>query len=237
MPTRNLRPVLLAAAAGAAAVGGYRLPSTALGSRRSREFFDVRVDIPEHDAVALTFDDGPHPEGTPQVLDLLGAANARATFFLVGEQVARFPELAAQIVGRGHQVAVHCYRHLNLARVSPWSTRADLDRAAQAIARATGAELRHHRPPYGILTVPALLHARRRGWETVLWRRDGQDWEAHATPESIAGRLLGAVRGGDVLLLHDADWYASPGSWRRTVGALELVLERLRDRGLRVAPL
>jgi len=71
----------------------------------------------------------------------------------------------------------------------------------------------------------------------VLWRRDGRDWRADATPESIASRLLGNVEGGDVLLLHDADWYASPRSWERTAAALEPVLERLERKGLRVAPL
>jgi hypothetical protein len=71
----------------------------------------------------------------------------------------------------------------------------------------------------------------------VLWRRDGRDWEAEATPRSIVRRLLGKARGGDVLLLHDADWYSASGSWRRTVDALALALEELRERGLRVVPL
>src|SRR5205085_5394555 len=145
----------------------------------------------------------------------------------------RFPGLAREIVAAGHEVAVHCFRHLNLMRRLPAETRDDLDRAAEAIRGATGAELRRYRPPYGILTLPALQHARRLGWETVLWRRDGRDWRADATSESIASRLLGKAQGGDVLLLHDADWYTSPRSWERTAGGLELVLERLRDRDLR----
>ncbi len=220
-----------------AVAAGYWLPSTALVSPLARRALGVRAHVAERDAVALTFDDGPHPEGTPRVLELLAGAGARATFFLVGEQVERRPRLAADIAAAGHEVGVHCYRHRNLMRLSPRATRADLDRAAAALADATGVEPRRYRPPYGILTSAALRHARRRGWETVLWRRDGRDWEADATPQSIARRLLGKARGGDVLLLHDADWYSAPGSWRRTVDALALTLEELRERGLRVVPL
>jgi len=197
----------------------------------------VRVELADPAAVALTFDDGPHPHGTPRVLELLAAARAPATFFLVGEQVERFPELARAIRAEGHEVALHCYRHVSLLRRGPAATRDDLERARRAIVAATGAEPRRYRPPYGILTAPALQHARQRGWEPVLWRRDGRDWRAAATPESIAIRLLGGLRGGEVLLLHDADWYASPRSWERTAAALELVLERLDQRGLRPAPL
>ncbi len=237
MTFRDLRHALRTGAAAAGGVAGYSLPSTALVFAPSRRHFGVTATIPDRSAVALTFDDGPHPEGTPRVLELLRAAEAPATFFLVGEQVERFPELAREIVAAGHEVAVHCFRHVNLMRRPPGATRDDLDRTAEAIGEATGAELRRYRPPYGILTFPALQHARRRGWETVLWRRAGRDWRADATPESIASRLLGKAQGGDVLLLHDADWYAAPRSWERTAAALELVLERLEEKGLRVARL
>jgi peptidoglycan/xylan/chitin deacetylase (PgdA/CDA1 family) len=231
------RRLPVAAAAALAGAAGYWLPSTALVFPPARRALGVRAHVDDRGAVALTFDDGPHPDGTPLVLELLARAGVRATFFLAGEQVERRPALAAEILAAGHETAVHCHRHRNLMRVTPRGTRDDLDRAASAIAGATGVEPRRYRPPYGILTAPALLHARRRGWETVLWRRDGRDWRADATPQSIADRLLGRARGGDVLLLHDADWYSASGSWRRTAAALELVLERLRERGLRVAPL
>lgn len=230
----------LAAAGAAAAVAGalgYWLPATALVLAPVRRAFGVRAQVSDRGAVALTFDDGPHPLGTPRVLELLARADVRATFFLAGEQVERFPALAAETVAAGHEVALHCFRHRNLMRIPPAATRRDLDRGAAAIAAATGVEPRRFRPPLGILTAPALRHARRRGWETVLWRRDGHDWAASATPESIAARLLDGVRGGDVLLLHDADWYSAEDSWRRTAAALELVLERLPERGLRIVRL
>src|ERR1019366_2981326 len=89
--------------------------------------------------LALTFDDGPHPRGTPAVLELLERAGVRATFYLVGEQVERRPSLAAEIVAAGHEVGIHGYRHTLLLRRRPGSLRDDLDRAAAVIGEASGA--------------------------------------------------------------------------------------------------
>jgi peptidoglycan/xylan/chitin deacetylase (PgdA/CDA1 family) len=168
------------------------------------------------------------------VLAVLERAGVHATFFLAGEQVERYPQLAAAVAAAGHQVGVHCLRHRNLMRLTPWQVRDDLRRAAEAIAAATGAEPRLYRPPYGILTTAALAVARAHAWRTILWTRAGSDWQARATAASIERRLLRRVRGGDVLLLHDADWYSSAGSWRRTAAALGPVLEGLAERGLSV---
>ena len=185
------------------------------------------------DAVALTFDDGPHPEGTPAVLEALDRAGARATFFLVGEQVERRPALAREIAAAGHRVALHGYRHRNLLRLPPQALAEDLDRAAELIAEATGAAPRLYRPPYGIFSPAGLVVARRRGLTPFLWSRWGRDWRARATPESIAAELTDRLEARDVLLLHDADFYSAEDSWRRTVAALPRVLERIEAEGLR----
>jgi len=186
---------------------------------------------------ALTFDDGPHPSGTPAVLSILAAAAVPATFFLVGEQVRRDPSLAREIVAAGHTVGLHCDRHRNLLRLSPRATRVDIDRAQAAIEDATGIAIGLYRPPYGALSLAALRLARARGWRTLLWSAWGRDWERRATPESIAARVTSGVGPGAVLLLHDGDAYSAPGSWGRTVAALPLVLDTLVGRGLRaVAP-
>jgi peptidoglycan/xylan/chitin deacetylase (PgdA/CDA1 family) len=174
--------------------------------------------------IAITFDDGPHPQGTPAVLRELERAGARATFFLVGEQVERDPALAAEIAAAGHEIAIHGYRHVLLLRRSPRALRADFEQAAEVIAGATGIESRLYRPPYGIFSAPALLLVRRLGWQPLLWSRWGRDWEAHITPEKIAALATRNLTGGDVVLLHDADHYSSAGSWRRTVAALPSIL-------------
>jgi peptidoglycan/xylan/chitin deacetylase (PgdA/CDA1 family) len=191
----------------------------------------------DHDGVALTFDDGPHPEGTPAVLDVLADAGATATFFLVGEQVERHPDVAAAIAAAGHGVALHGHRHRLLLVRSPGALARDLDHGAGTIAEATGTAPRHYRPPYGIFSPAGLAIARRRGWIPMLWSRWGRDWAARATPAGIAGRVTADLRAGDVLLLHDADHYSARDSWRRTVAALPRVLDQIGARGLHAVPL
>jgi len=176
---------------------------------------------------ALTFDDGPHPLGTPAVLEILAQREVPATFFLVGEQVRRNPHLARQILDAGHEIGLHCDRHRNLLRLTPRQVRVDLDRAQHTIEQATGAAIGCYRPPYGVLSGAALRLARRRGWRTLLWSHWGRDWEARATPQSITNHVTDGVGEGSLLLLHDADDYSAPDSWSRTVGALPLVLDRL----------
>jgi peptidoglycan/xylan/chitin deacetylase (PgdA/CDA1 family) len=195
---------------------------------------DRRVDSARH--VALTFDDGPHPEGTPAVLDALAEANATATFFLVGEQVALRPSLAREIVDRGHEVALHGHRHTLLLRRRVRELADDLDRAAAAIAEATGVAPTLYRPPYGVFSSGALAHVRARGWRPVLWSTWGRDWERRATAGSIARRATKGLRPSDVVLLHDSDAYSSVGSWRKTVAALPLVLDAVAALGVAAAP-
>jgi peptidoglycan/xylan/chitin deacetylase (PgdA/CDA1 family) len=220
-----------------ATAAGYWVPSAALVSARVGRLFGVRVTIERDDAVALTFDDGPHREGTPAILAALERAQARATFFLVGEQVERSPEVAAEVAAAGHEIGVHCQRHRNLMRLTPREVRDDLDRAADVIAKATDREVHVYRPPYGILTMAAVAYARKAGWEIVLWRRDGKDWDTRATPASIVARILRRLAPGDVILLHDADHYSAKESWRATAAALPLLLREFQQRGLETAPL
>jgi peptidoglycan/xylan/chitin deacetylase (PgdA/CDA1 family) len=171
------------------------------------------------------------------VLELLAGAGVSATFFLVGEQVQRNPSIAREIVAGGHDIGVHCQRHRNLLRLTPNQTRADIERAEAVIAEATGVAPAFYRPPYGVLNAAALRLARSRGWRTLLWSQWGRDWERRATAASIAALVTKGADHGSVLLLHDADDYSSPDSWRRTLAALPQVLSTLAERGLQpVAP-
>jgi peptidoglycan-N-acetylglucosamine deacetylase len=185
------------------------------------------------DGVAVTFDDGPHPHGTPAVLETLREHSAAATFFLAGEQVERRPELAAEIVAAGHRVELHCHRHRNQLRLTPAMLLEDAERGRAAIEEATGQAIADYRPPYGIFSATGLAAVRRRGWRPVLWSRWGRDWDRRATRESITRRAIAGARAGDILLLHDADHYSAPGSWVRTAAALPRILELLEARGLK----
>jgi peptidoglycan-N-acetylglucosamine deacetylase len=214
------------------ALVGYLLPGLAAALPALRAPLGVEDRTADRHGFALTFDDGPHAQGTPAVLELLAAADVRATFFLVGEQVQRNPALAREIVAAGHGIGLHCQRHRNLLRLTPLQVRADIDRAEAAIGEATGLAPTLYRPPYGVLNAAALRLAHGRGWRTLLWSHWGRDWEERATAESIHALVTDGAGEGSVLLLHDADDYSAPSSWRRTAAALPRVLETLAERGL-----
>lgn len=210
----------------------YQLPAFAPAAARLRCALGVQDRTADRTGCALTFDDGPHPAGTPAVLEALAAAGAKATFFLVGEQVRANPTLAREILAEGHWIGLHCDRHRNLLRLPPGAVRHDIARAEAAIGEATGQMPLLYRPPYGILNAAALRIARRRGWRTLLWSHWGLDWEARATPESIADLVSADLQPGSVLLLHDADDYGASGSWRNTAAALPRIMERVSEAGL-----
>jgi peptidoglycan/xylan/chitin deacetylase (PgdA/CDA1 family) len=214
------------------ALASYALPALAGAWPALRGPLGVEDRTSSGRGFALTFDDGPHPRGTPAVLELLAAERVVATFFLVGEQIRRNPSLPREILDAGHEIALHCDRHRNLLRLAPRQVREDIARAEDAIATSTGRAPRLYRPPYGVLNGSALRLARARGWRTLLWSQWGRDWEARATADSIAAKLTGGAGEGSVLLLHDADDYSAPGSWQRTLAALPVVIETMRARGL-----
>jgi peptidoglycan/xylan/chitin deacetylase (PgdA/CDA1 family) len=197
----------------------------------------VRDHIADPFGVALTFDDGPDPRGTPRVLRLLEAMGVVATFFVTGEQVRAHPSVAADVVAAGHEIAVKGDRHRNVLRVSPWTLRDDLRRAEGAIAAATGVLPRFYRPPYGVLSAAALTLATEHGWEPVLWTRWGHDSRATASAVSIATDLTRDLVGGEILMLHDADRYSVPCSWRRTLAALPAIIGDIRAAGLEFRPI
>lgn len=188
--------------------------------------------LPGAAGVALTFDDGPHPEGTPAVLELLAAAGARATFFLVGEQVRARPELVERIAAGGHVIALHADLHRCQLRLPARQVRADLERGRATVEDAAGRRVVLHRPPYGIYSAEGLRAVHGMGLEPLLWSRWGKDWRRLTTPRRIARRATRAVIGGDVILLHDADFYSSRHSHRRTIRALPLVIAELHRRKL-----
>lgn len=229
-PARRLGGALFALS-----LAGYVLPGLAGRVTALRGPLGIEDRTADRRGYALTFDDGPHPQGTPAMLEILAGAGAQATFFLVGEQVERDRALAREVVEAGHTIGLHCYRHRNLLRLSPRQTRDDILRALALIEDATGRSVALYRPPYGVLNARALALARARGWRTFLWTHCGRDWEVRATADSIVSRVTAGAGDGSVLLLHDADDYSSAGSWRRTAAALPRIIESLAARGLRPA--
>lgn len=191
------------------------------------------VGAPGH--VALTFDDGPDPRSTPAILDGLDRLGWKATFFVLGSQVRRAPELLDEILARGHELGVHGDRHVShLRRPAQWTV-ADVTSARDLIEGRTGRPLRWFRPPYGAMAASSLVAARRTGLQTVLWTTWGRDWREQATAESVVADVTATWRPGATVLLHDSDVTSAPGAWRAAVGALPLLAQRWS--GLSVGPL
>ncbi|MFJ6198237.1 polysaccharide deacetylase family protein [Micromonospora sp. NPDC092111] len=187
--------------------------------------------------MALTFDDGPHPQATPELLRLLDSTGTRATFFLLGEMAEQHPSITRAIAAAGHEIAVHGYEHRLLLTRRPTETHVDLARATAVISELTGMTPRWWRPPYGIASTAAVRAARHLGLTPVLWSCWGRDWTRRATPDSVFRTVRRGLTGGATVLLHDSDHCAAPRSWEATVGALPAILTSCRARGLDVGPL
>lgn len=235
---RAARDVALWTGAAALTAAGWQLGPAASwlpGVRRVvSPALDGRGD-PDH--VALTFDDGPDPLSTPYFLAELERLGARATFFVLGTRLERYPRLGRRIVGAGHELAVHGWRHERFWRPRPLGDVRDLARATDAVHRAAGTRPRWYRPPYGVLTATRLAAARRLGLRPVLWTAWGRDWTATADADSVLAELAKRMGGGATVLLHDSDHACARGAWHSTLDALPHLVMRCRAEGLTVGPL
>jgi peptidoglycan/xylan/chitin deacetylase (PgdA/CDA1 family) len=181
--------------------------------------------------IVLTFDDGPDVDSTPTVLDALDTAGARATFFLVGEQVEAARDLAKEIVARGHDVQLHGHGHLAHDDLTPEEARRDLERGARVLRDVTGIEPRFYRPPYGRFSSGSYDACRALGLEPVYWSAWGADWET-ISPQRIAELVIPDLSAGAVVLLHDSPRYSHRPSAGPTVDALPLIAARAAELGL-----
>ncbi len=232
------RPTALAAAGLAGFAAAQAVPALAALPGPRRLLFPRLAGIGRPDHVALTFDDGPDPRSTPRFLEQLASRGVRATFFLVGEQVVRHPQLAREIAAAGHELAVHGLRHRLLLRYPPGRVYADLARSYDLVGEAAGRPPRWFRPPYGVLSTGAVAACRRLGMRSVLWTAWGRDWTATATGRSVSALIARDLHGGGTVLLHDtASDTAAPGSWRSTLDALPRLLDHCRNHGWSVGPL
>jgi peptidoglycan/xylan/chitin deacetylase (PgdA/CDA1 family) len=183
--------------------------------------------------VALTFDDGPDPDGTPAILDALDAAGIRATFFLVGEQLMRNHAIAREAAARGHELALHGYEHVEHDSLRPQAARDDLARALGAFEAATGRRPRFFRPPYGRFSEASYDACRHLGLEPVYWSTWGMDWEP-IPGERVADLATRDLADGDVVLLHDSTRYGHRADCSSTVVAVAAIGARAAELGLRV---
>lgn len=179
--------------------------------------------------IAITFDDGPDPVYTPRILDLLKRHGDRATFFVTGQKVERFPQIAGRIAQEGHELGNHSYTHARLTRKSALAIRQEIERTEEILAGLTGQQPKLFRPPYGAVNKVVLEQAQARGYRVVLWSwtQDSNDWRDPGVA-AIVRKVAGGAKPGDIVLMHD-----SGGNRRQTVEALAQILEQLHQRGYR----
>jgi peptidoglycan/xylan/chitin deacetylase (PgdA/CDA1 family) len=184
--------------------------------------------------IAVTFDDGPDPNVTPAVLDILRQRGVKATFFMVGSHAEDHWELARRVVEEGHEVGNHTYSHRNLVSLGRAGTCAEFLRAQEALKAVTGVEPRLFRPPRGLYNRYILELAREHRVTVALWTRSSRDW-LELRPDEMVRGLLQNVRGGDVLLFHDGgNLIRTTGGWRQNVvEGLPVLLDELDARGFK----
>lgn len=176
--------------------------------------------------VALTFDDGPAPNITPQVLEILKQNNIKATFFLIGRNLKRFPKIAQQIVADGHTLGNHTWHHWRKLMM-PFTASHELEDTAQLMYEVTGVQTSLFRPPNGFLHNGLVDYALQQKDTVVLWSLDSEDWRGSRTSvERLVKRVVEGVKPGGIILMHDGG-----GDRTRTVKALPQIIEQLTKDG------
>lgn len=178
----------------------------------------------ERAEVALTFDDGPHPQHTPVLLDILAARRQRATFYVIGRLVERYPDIARRIVAEGHELGNHTWTHPTLSRLGDAAVLREIDRTQEVIWRTVGHVPVTMRPPYGAFSQrQSRMLAEARNLPTIIWSVDPQDWRRPG-PSVVADRMVRGARPGAIILAHDIH---AP-----TIRAVPAALDGLLARGL-----
>ncbi len=189
--------------------------------------------------VALTFDDGPSPEYTPLILDILKEKNVEATFFMVGKHVEKYPEVAKQVAEDGHEIGNHTYDHLNIPTLKFNDLTKQILLTNRVIHHVTDKKVSYLRPPRGMYDARYRRLAHLLGQEIVLWTISGQDWRSSTSARAIVKRIVTKAKGGEIILLHDSGALIKDegGNHRALLIALPEIIDGLRAKGLEIVPL
>jgi peptidoglycan/xylan/chitin deacetylase (PgdA/CDA1 family) len=194
---------------------------------------------PHENIVSLTFDDGPNPVYTPQILDILKEKGVKASFFVVGENVNKYPEIARRIVSEGHDIGNHTYSHRELVPSTKKLVLNQLEKTDFAIRKAIGVKTRLFRPPRGIYSNAVRELVVTKGYRIILWTVSSADWSG-VSPKTIFRRIRWYTRNGGIILFHDSGaLIRKEGASRgNTVQALPMIIDYLRERrGFGIIPI
>ena len=175
--------------------------------------------------IALTFDDGPNPDYTPQVLATLEQYHVKATFFCVGRLIAQYPDLVKAEYADGHVIGNHSWSHPNLGLLSSNEVATQLRQTSDIIQQTLGVPPTFFRPPYGVFNTTVLTQANLMGLTTIIWNDEARDWLMPGI-DVISSRILGLASNGAIILLHDGG-----GNRYQTVKALPTIITTLRAKG------
>ena len=175
--------------------------------------------------IAMTYDDGPHPQNTPRLLDMLRERNIKATFYVVGRSVNMYPHIVRRMVAEGHEIGNHTWTHRKLTTLSDTNVRWEMNKTRDAIVAACGVQPRTMRPPYGALrqNQRAWIY-REYGYPTILWDVDPEDWKRPGV-SVVSSRIVHRTGNGSIVLAHDLH--------KSTVDAMPTALDGLLRRGFR----
>lgn len=192
-----------------------------------------RVDS-EAKLVALTFDDGPSPEWTPRILDELRQAGVKATFFMLGEHVEKYPEVARRVAQEGHEIGNHTYDHHVLLYYTPEELINEINRCERLIREVTGVTTRYFRPPKAWFTPREKAIIDRMGYKIILWSLNSKDWVSFHDKQ-ITSYIVRNIRPGDILLFHDSGgaFTTEGGKRKQTVKTIPRLVKKLQERGYR----
>lgn len=202
-----------------------------LYARHFSEEVIKNIDTVDNDKkICLTFDDGPNDCYTPLFLEVLRQYHIKATFFVVGCQVEKFPEILKQILADGHEIGLHTQKHKGQWQSFPWESVQELTKTKELIERAANHQRIHfYRPPWGTFNAVTLRTAKSLDLKTILWSRGAHDWQKNNTPVKIAGEIMCHITPGDIIVLHDHG--GAEGAPLRTLEALKLFIPKLKVEG------
>jgi peptidoglycan/xylan/chitin deacetylase (PgdA/CDA1 family) len=183
-------------------------------------------------SIYLTFDDGPHPEFTPQVLTILRENNLRATFFLVGELMQKYPQVVSQIKNEGHAIGLHSYSHSKLIFKSRQQLINELLMPRKILKDLTGIQSHLFRPPFGIFTPYFLKLCNRYGFQIVMWSILTADYDIRISDQQILLKIMKNLEDGDILLLHDGHKHSG-----RMLQLLPSIIQAIHHQNKTIKPL
>ena len=154
--------------------------------------------------VALTFDDGPDPEFTPQILEVLEKYHVYATFFMVAEKAKNYPGLIQQVKDGGHLIGVHSLNHKYAWFTSPWKTSREWTESVRILEQLSESKITLMRPPWGTFNLMTWWWLKQHKMRAVLWNAEGHDWKARRSPEEITEMILKSTHEGTIIVMHDS---------------------------------